>query len=217
MNFKEVQNMKETKKYAPAPIDTSSVSIPANISVLAELLAENTHNVWAKDRIKQGWVYGPVRNDEKKETPCLVPYEALTEDEKKHDRSTSLETLRLVLKLGYTLRKDGEQKMKGIIPAVVERNAYVPAPIDTSEGIFSQEVLKLADLLSKNTHEVWAQNRMEQGWTYGETRNDEKKHNPCLVPYEELTEEEKSYDFNTSMETLKLIVKLGYKLIAPAC
>ena len=54
--------------------------------------------------------------------------------------------------------------------------------------------------------------RLEEGWVYGEKRNDDLKTNPCLVPYEELPEEEKAYDRNTAMETLKLIVKLGYRL-----
>lgn len=35
---------------------------------------------------------------------------------------------------------------------------------------------------------------------------------PCLVPYEELPEEEKVYDRNSSVETLKLIMKLGFKI-----
>ena len=38
------------------------------------------------------------------------------------------------------------------------------------------------------------------------------KTHPCLVPYEELPECEKEYDRNTSIETLKLIMKLGFKI-----
>ena len=64
----------------------------------------------------------------------------------------------------------------------------------------------------KNVHEVWAQTRISQDWTYGEERNDTQKKHPCLVPYEELPEEEKEYDRNTSVETIKLILKLGFKI-----
>ncbi|MCR5162371.1 MAG: hypothetical protein K6C06_11425, partial [Lachnospiraceae bacterium] len=35
---------------------------------------------------------------------------------------------------------------------------------------------------------------------------------PCLVPYDELPEREKDYDRMTAMETLKLIIKLGYEI-----
>ena len=57
-----------------------------------------------------------------------------------------------------------------------------------------------------------AETRIKQGWKYGEQRNDELKTHPCLVPYEELPEEEKEYDRNTSIGTLKLIMKLGLKI-----
>ena len=53
---------------------------------------------------------------------------------------------------------------------------------------------------------------MAQGWSYGEERNDAEKKHPCLVPYEDLSEEEKAYDRNTSQETIKLILKLGFNI-----
>lgn len=85
-------------------------------------------------------------------------------------------------------------------------------PIDTSNVELPKEILELSEQLAKNTHDVWAKSRMEQGWTYGETRNDAKKETPCLVAYEELSENEKEYDRNTAIETLKLIIKLGYSI-----
>lgn len=90
---------------------------------------------------------------------------------------------------------------------------YTPQPIDTSDVILPDNLMSLSEELAKNVHEVWAKSRMEQGWTFGEERNDENKKHPCLVPYEELSEEEKDYDRNTSQETLKLIVKLGYSIV----
>ena len=89
---------------------------------------------------------------------------------------------------------------------------YTPKPIDTTEIELSQEIKELSELLAKNTHEVWSAGRIRDGWTYGEQRDDQKKHHPCLVPYEDLSESEKEYDRNTSLETLKLILKLGYKI-----
>lgn len=90
---------------------------------------------------------------------------------------------------------------------------YTPKPIDTSCVALPDEILELCELLSKNTHEVWAQNRIKQGWTYGEKRDDVQKQHPCLVPYEELPESEKEYDRSTAIQTLKLITKLGYKIV----
>ncbi len=89
---------------------------------------------------------------------------------------------------------------------------YIPKPIDTSDIKLDEKLMELSELIAKNTHDVWSVGRITDGWTYGETRNDEKKQHPCLIPYEELSESEKEYDRNTSLETLKLIVKLGYTI-----
>lgn len=89
---------------------------------------------------------------------------------------------------------------------------YNPKPIDTSDVVLDNEILDLCEQIAENTHEVWSLGRIKDGWSFGEKRDDEKKHHPCLIPYDELPESEKEYDRNTSMETLKLIIKLGYKI-----
>ena len=92
------------------------------------------------------------------------------------------------------------------------REKYRPQPIDTKDVVLPEELNNLVEAMAKNVHEVWAQTRIDQGWIWGEERNDELKHHPCLVAYEELPEEERLYDRNTSIETLKLITKLGFKI-----
>ena len=92
-------------KYKPNPIDTSDVVIPESLQELSEQIAKNVHEVWAAGRIEEGWVYGKERNDEKMETPCLVSYEELPETEKDYDRNTAMETIKLILKLGYKIEK----------------------------------------------------------------------------------------------------------------
>lgn len=89
---------------------------------------------------------------------------------------------------------------------------YTPLPIDTNDIKLSEELKMLTEQISKNTHEIWAKTRIQDGWTYGNERNDILKTHPCLVPYENLSEEEKEYDRNTSIGTLKLILKLGFKI-----
>ncbi len=89
---------------------------------------------------------------------------------------------------------------------------YVPNPVDTTDVKLPMELESLVEEMAKNVHEVWAQTRISQGWSFGEERNDAAKKHPCLVPYEELSEEEKTYDRNTSVQTLKLILKLGFKI-----
>lgn len=89
---------------------------------------------------------------------------------------------------------------------------YKPNPIDTSDISLDKSIVELSEQLAKNTHEVWADGRIKDGWRYGEERNDAQKLHPCLVEYEKLSETEKDYDRRTATETLKLIIKLGYKI-----
>lgn len=95
----------ERREYRPAPVDTSDVILPEELLVLTEKIAENVHDVWAAGRIAEGWTYGEVKDLEKKTTPQLVPYGELPEGEKEYDRNTALETLKLVLKLGYRIER----------------------------------------------------------------------------------------------------------------
>jgi ryanodine receptor 2 len=90
---------------------------------------------------------------------------------------------------------------------------YIPNTIKTDQITLSDDINSLAEVLAKNTHDVWAAGRIAQGWTYGNMRDDINKLHPCLVPYEELPESEKEYDRATSLETLKVILSLGYVLI----
>ena len=90
---------------------------------------------------------------------------------------------------------------------------YVPQPMDTSHIQLPEELNVLIEQMAKNVHEVWAQSRIKQGWRYGNERSDALKQHPCLIPYEELPEVEKAYDRDTALETLKLISKLGFKII----
>lgn len=95
--------MKKTSTYIPAPIDTAHTELTPAILELIEKLAANSHDVWAAQRIAQGWSYGPQRDDIRKETPCLVPYDELPESEKEYDRQMATETLKVVLSLGFEI------------------------------------------------------------------------------------------------------------------
>ena len=94
----------------------------------------------------------------------------------------------------------------------MNNNHYTPQPVDTSDIKLPKELDSLVELMAKNVHEVWSQGRLEQGWKWGEKRDDTNKRHPCLVPYEDLPEEEKEYDRNTSQQTLKLIMKMGFTI-----
>jgi hypothetical protein len=94
--------------YVPAPIDTSGVTLTGELLELTEMLASNVHALWAKQRMSEGWRYGPERNDARKEHPDLVPYDQLPEGEKDYDRQTAMESIKLILALGYRIEPPGD-------------------------------------------------------------------------------------------------------------
>lgn len=93
------------KTYNPKPLDTSKIELSSDLMGLTEQIAENVHEVWSAGRIAEGWTYGEKRDDKLKQTPCLVPYSMLPESEKEYDRKTALNTLKLVIALGYRIEK----------------------------------------------------------------------------------------------------------------
>ena len=93
--------------YTPQPLNTSDVQLPESLQQLLEKLAENTHEVWAAQRINDGWTYGQKRDDSAKKHPCLVAYNDLPESEKEYDRKTAGEALKAVMSLGYQIVHSG--------------------------------------------------------------------------------------------------------------
>ncbi len=89
--------------YKPEPINTSQVDLPGNLADLTEKLAKNAHDNWAIMRMKDGWTWGPERDDKLKKHPDLVPYEELSQSEKQYDRTTAMETLKAILTIGYRI------------------------------------------------------------------------------------------------------------------
>ena len=89
---------------------------------------------------------------------------------------------------------------------------YIPEPMDLSLVDLPESLIQLSERIAENVHEVWAKARIDEGWTYGEKREDIHKKHPCLVPYDELPEEEKEYDRNTAMNTIKMVKKLGFRI-----
>ena len=89
--------------YVPTPISTEAITLPRVLDALVEQLAENNHDHWARQRIDAGWTYGPQRDDARKTHPDLVPYRDLPEGEKEYDRTSVLETLKVIITLGYQI------------------------------------------------------------------------------------------------------------------
>lgn len=95
----------EKTTYTPKPVNLDDVQLPPNLEELREAIAENVHEVWSAGRIKEGWTYGSQRDDKLKKHPDLVPYSELTDGEKQYDRDTAMNTIKLIIKLGFDIVK----------------------------------------------------------------------------------------------------------------
>ena len=51
-----------------------------------DLGPKDQHDAWRVDKTAEGWVYGRVKDPEKKTHPCLVSYESLPENQKIKDQ-----------------------------------------------------------------------------------------------------------------------------------
>ncbi len=91
--------------YLPQPQNTDDIELGSDLMELVEALAKDVHEQWAAARMRDGWQYGPARNDQKKLHPCLIPYEELPESEKEYDRITAITTLKLIRKFGFDIVK----------------------------------------------------------------------------------------------------------------
>ena len=92
-------------EYEPAPLDLQGIELDSSLDELREAIAENAHEVWAFNRKREGWSYGPRRDDALKQTPDMVPYSQLPESEKQYDRDMAINTIKLLKKLGYEIIK----------------------------------------------------------------------------------------------------------------
>ena len=106
--------------------------------------------------------------------------------------------------------KESHNYMIQVLQSVDE---YEPHPINVDTIPLDGDLEELQEAIAENAHDVWAEARIKDGWTYGKERNDAQKHNPDLVPYTALSEGEKEYDRIMAFKTIKLVKKLGYDII----
>ncbi|MTK53105.1 MAG: hypothetical protein F8N35_06545 [Paludibacter sp.] len=90
---------------------------------------------------------------------------------------------------------------------------YDPQPIDLEDVELTENMIELREAIAENAHDVWAAARINEGWTVGLVRDDDKKQHPDLIPYADLPDSEKQYDRDMAMNTIKLVRKLGYDFV----
>jgi len=92
-------------------------------------------------------------------------------------------------------------------------NGYVPNPKLLPIKDLPISIIDELENMAENIHEVWATQKMEEGWTFGETLDLMAKKHPSLKPYAELDETQKNYDRNTALATLTYLIENGYQIV----
>ena len=106
--------------------------------------------------------------------------------------------------------KESHNYMIQVLQSVEE---YEPHPINVDQIPLDGDLEELQEAIAENAHDVWAEARKKEGWKYGKERDDSNKLHPDLIPYTALPESEKEYDRIMAFKTIKLVKKLGYKII----
>nr|XP_033467469.1 ryanodine receptor 2-like isoform X2 [Epinephelus lanceolatus] len=206
--------------FTPTPVDTSQIVLPPHLERIREKLAENIHELWVMNKIELGWTYGVVRDDNKRQHPCLVEFSKLPEQERSYNLQMSLETLKTLLALGCHVGLADEhavEKVKSmkLSPTYELSGGYKPAPLDLSHIKLTSTQEAMVDKLAENAHNVWARDRIRQGWTYGIQQDVKNRRNPRLVPYILLDERTKKSNKDSLREAVRTLLGYGYNLEAP--
>ncbi|XP_053238596.1 ryanodine receptor 2 isoform X17 [Podarcis raffonei] len=206
--------------FTPVPVDTSQIVLPPHLERIREKLAENIHELWVMNKIELGWQYGPVRDDNKRQHPCLVEFAKLPEQERNYNLQMSLETLKTLLALGCHVGiadEHAEEKVKQLkLPKnYLLSSGYKPAPMDLSCIKLTPSQEAMVDKLAENAHNVWARDRIRQGWTYGIQQDVKNRRNPRLVPYALLDDRTKKSNKDSLREAVRTLIGYGYNLEAP--
>ena len=106
--------------------------------------------------------------------------------------------------------KESHYYMIQVLQSVDE---YVPHPINVDNIPLDGDLEELQEAIAENAHDVWAEARIKEGWTYGKERDDEKLKHPDLIPYTVLPDSEKEYDRLMAFNTIKLVKKLGFDIV----
>ena len=106
--------------------------------------------------------------------------------------------------------KESHYYMIQVLQSVDE---YVPHPINVDNIPLDGDLEELQEAIAENVHDVWAEARIKEGWTYGKERDDEKLKHPDLIPYTVLPDSEKEYDRLMAFNTIKLVKKLGFDIV----
>ena len=201
------------RPYTPHPEYVAHIKLPEEIVPIADILAENAHEIWAKDRLHEAEAKKAKGKDVNPyDDPFMKPFHELTKQQRKTDYSSALNTIKLLYKLGFSIIKSDTTVFEYQSNKRDKNGNYVPNPINVDDIVLPEKIAELTEYIAENTHEEWAKQRFKEGWTFAPKTNKKLKQSFDLIPYCELLDSEKEYDRKMAMNTLRVLYKIGYRL-----
>ncbi|XP_051937189.1 ryanodine receptor 2 [Hippocampus zosterae] len=203
--------------FTPSAVDISKVELPLQFEDIRDKIAENIHELWVMERVGLGWSQGNEQDEEKLLDPRLVEFSKLPDRERNQNVQTAQDILRTLLAFGFRIDLKDELTEEGIhfmrlSDRYEQPGGYRPAPIDMSHVFLSAAHEEAVNLLAENEHNVWARERIKQGWTYGAQQDGKSKRSPELVPYSLLDERSRKMGQKRVKEAVCTLLAYGYSL-----
>jgi RyR domain/ATPase family associated with various cellular activities (AAA) len=156
---------------------------------MLERLAKAAHYVYCEGLKKRGYIYGPKKDEERRETPVLVEYDKLPEELKEQNRSNVRD-----------------------IPVKLAEAGYIMIPARSNDRPFSFPG-KTFEKLAEAEHARWMEAMLDDGWSYASETDPEKKLNKCLLSWNKLPEEEKEKDRDLVRGIPDNLAQAGYAIV----
>jgi hypothetical protein len=149
---------------------------------LNETLAGSMHTSYRRNQLARG---------ADPSSPSLAPWSELDEDLRDSNRA-----------FAYGI----PDKMRAINCIVVPTTLV---ELQDAAAIFTPDEL---ETLARQEHERWMRDRIADGWSYGEARDDARRLHPSLVPYDELPEDEREKDRDAIRDLPRMLAEAGFEI-----
>ena len=178
MKFNEKTAKKYAEKVTRKPL---AEELEPSLRLIAEQQARASHEGWMAGKKAQGYIYGPVTNDDPQKgqltNPLLIPYDELDEATKESNIANAVAVIRIMRDKGCSFVN------------------------------FTKVILYP---LAKQIHDEWSREKINAGWKWGPVTDKANKIHRDLVPFEVLAttpelQDDIAYDVDTARQ---IIIKM---------
>lgn len=168
------------------------LDLHVDAEIFTNLVRQGTYSLEKWENIARGLheeYLRTVREGKNESGPACVEWDELSDEYK-------LSNFRQAEQIPFKLEKIG----CGIVPAKNEPPQIIQFEADE------------IDTLARNEHDLWMREKTERGWRSGSERDDEKKIHPCLVPWENLSDDDRQKDIMFSKEIPRILANAGFEV-----